>query len=163
MKLSTFLSGAALLGALSMSHVAVAEKEAGTGANPYSDCGIGAALFPSNQVLAVTSNVIWDAGTTAITSATASPETCSGDNAAVAVFILNSYDQLVEEAAQGKGEHIETLLTIMKVDDKKHSAVVGSLRSDLLIDLNDASYTATPKEDKALSFYNSFMSAITKV
>ena len=36
-------------------------------ANPYTDCGIGAALFPNTNWAAVTSNVIWDAGTTAVT------------------------------------------------------------------------------------------------
>ena len=47
-------------------------------ANPYVDCGIGAALFPNTDWAAVTSNVIWDAGTTALISATASEDTCSG-------------------------------------------------------------------------------------
>src|SRR5688572_5993856 len=46
-----------------------ASKAPGAGPNPFSDCGIGAALFPKTGWAAVTSNVIWDIGTTALTSA----------------------------------------------------------------------------------------------
>ena len=40
--------------------VAEANKTAGSGPNPYTDCGIGAALFSDTHWAAVTSNVIWD-------------------------------------------------------------------------------------------------------
>ena len=45
-------------------------KAPGSGPNPYTDCGIGAALFPNTHWAAATSNVIFDLGITAITSAT---------------------------------------------------------------------------------------------
>ena len=54
--------------------------------SPYPDCGIGAALFENNTGATI-SNVIWDLGTTALTSATASPETCEGFNPDAAAFI----------------------------------------------------------------------------
>ena len=55
-------------------------------ANPYTDCGIGAALFPNTNWAAVTSNATWDAGTTAVISATASEDTCSGGESLGQIF-----------------------------------------------------------------------------
>ncbi|MCC5879985.1 MAG: DUF3015 domain-containing protein, partial [Idiomarina sp.] len=40
--------------------------------NPWQHCGIGAMIFDDNTTAAAVSNVIWDSGTTAFTSATAS-------------------------------------------------------------------------------------------
>ena len=85
-------------------------KVAGSGPNPYSDCGIGAALFTETKWAAVTSNVIWDLGITAITSATASPETCSGKKVETAQFIIDNYDNLAEETAKGQGTHLIAML-----------------------------------------------------
>ena len=44
-------------------------KAVGSGPNPFSDYGIGAALFPTSDVGATVSNVNWDVGTTAVASA----------------------------------------------------------------------------------------------
>ena len=46
--------------------------------NAYVQCGIGAAIFKNNKTAAIISNIIWDLGTTAISSQTSSPETCEG-------------------------------------------------------------------------------------
>ena len=76
-----------LFAGISIAPVSMANDQAGSGPNPFTDCGIGAALFPDTHWAAVTSNVIWDVGTTALTSATASPETCSGAKVEAAMFI----------------------------------------------------------------------------
>ena len=51
---------------------AFAEKKQGSGPNPYVECGIGAAIFPEVHWAAATSNVTWDLGSTALTSAISS-------------------------------------------------------------------------------------------
>ena len=76
-KLASAIFTVAMLAAspLSMAQADVKAKP-GSGPNPFSDCGIGAALFPDTSWAAVTSNITWDIGTTALTSATMSPGTC---------------------------------------------------------------------------------------
>jgi hypothetical protein len=127
--------------------------------SPYTDCGIGAALF-KNDTGATISNVIWDLGTTALTSATASPETCEGFNADAAAFILDSYDRLVEETAKGQGAHLDTLLSILDLDDQHKHNVISSVRERLADVVASTSYLEADKKGKATLYYYSLMDAI---
>lgn len=136
------------------------QQGVGSGPNPFSDCGIGAALFPRHRVPAVTSNVIWDIGTTAVTSATASPETCSGREVQAAAFILDSYDQLAEETARGAGEHITALLNLMGVAEQDRVAVIGNVRASMVQRLADRGYASAEKVQKSSAFYDSLVAAI---
>jgi hypothetical protein len=140
--------------------IAADKKEAGSGPNPFSDCGIGAALFPTQKVLAVTSNVIWDVGTTALTSATASPETCSGKNVTAAKFILDSYDSLAEETARGQGQHLDALLSILEVEKSSQAAVIASIRAQMSQKVATADYTAASKAEKSSQYYESVVAAL---
>tara|TARA_R110002126_G_scaffold12196_15_gene53188 strand:+ start:374 stop:856 length:483 start_codon:yes stop_codon:yes gene_type:complete len=140
---------------------ATADKAVGSGPNPFSDCGIGAALFPSHKVLAVTSNVIWDIGTTAVTSATASPETCSGKNVDAAAFILNSYDSIIEDTARGEGEHLSALLNILEVAPVKQAQIINDVRAQMSLQIADESYTAADKREKSELYYFTVISAVT--
>ncbi len=133
-------------------------KAPGSGPNPFSDCGIGAALFPTVSWAAVTSNVIWDIGTTGLTSATASPETCSGKNIAAALFINDTYENLAEETAKGEGEHLTTLLNIFECGNNKQ-AVISTLRSDMGESLSSSAYDAKSHTEKASSYYDMAKSA----
>ena len=148
-----------VLSATFVANVQAADKAAGSGPNPYSDCGIGAALFTENKTLAVTSNVIWDIGTTAVTSATASPETCSGKKVAVATFILESYDQLAEDTARGEGDHLATLLQLLEVQPQQQAIVVASLRAQMATQLNAADYATADKVTKSTMMFTSAMAA----
>lgn len=134
--------------------VLAADKPAGSGPNPFSECGIGAALFPKTPVAAVISNVIWDVGTTAVTSATASPETCNGADVQAAAFIYETYDNLVEETAKGEGEHLAALLNILEVSDADKASVVAELRSDLAVIVSSADYSEKTQVEKAEALYN---------
>lgn len=107
------------------------DKEPGSGPNPFTDCGIGAALFPDTHWAAVTSNVIWDVGTTAVISATASPETCSGGSAKAARFINDTFDNVLEDTARGDGEYVVTLLEIYGCDKAVHGEIIDSIRGDV--------------------------------
>ena len=111
-KLKALMLGVAAFGVCISGSALAQDKEAGSGPNPFTDCGIGAALFPNTGWAAVTSNVIWDVGTTAVISATASPETCSGSSAQAAKFINDTYDSVIEDTARGDGEYVATLLEI---------------------------------------------------
>jgi hypothetical protein len=158
MKLISLVAVVAL-SATFTSNLYAADKAAGSGPNPYSDCGIGAALFTENKTLAVTSNVIWDIGTTAVTSATASPETCNGKKVAVATFILESYDQLTEDTARGEGEHLTTLLQLMEVQPQQQAVVVANIRSQMAKQLTSADYLTADKVAKSTILFNSAMAA----
>ncbi len=137
-------------------------KVAGSGPNPFSDCGIGAALFSENKTLAVTSNVIWDIGTTAVTSATASPETCSGKNVTAATFILNTYDSLIEDTARGEGEHLAALMNILEVEETTQQDVVNTLRAQVAQHVAADEYNAASKVEKSQLFFSAVVNAVNE-
>lgn len=148
--LSAIFSGAVVAG----------DKAVGSGPNPFSDCGIGAALFKDNKTLAVTSNIIWDVGTTALTSATASPETCNGKTVTAAKFIIESFDNLSEETARGEGEHLTALLNIMEVNAARHNDVISAIRSEMANNIASAEFVNADKQAKSVEFYNALVAAI---
>lgn len=135
------------------------DKAVGSGPNPYSDCGIGAALFTENKTLAVTSNVIWDIGTTAVTSATASPETCNGKKVAVATFILESHDRLTEDTARGNGTHLTALLDLMEVAASERPQVIAALRAEMADNIAQPTYVSADRIGKATVFFNAAVNA----
>lgn len=160
MKLRSLVFSSALITALASVVHADEKKAVGSGPNPFSDCGIGAALFSSNKVLAVTSNIIWDVGTTALTSATASPETCSGKNVTAARFILDSYNSLAEETARGSGEHLTTLMNILEVDQDKQASLIVAVRSQMAEAVASTEYNSADKIQKSSLFYAGVMSVV---
>lgn len=107
----------------------LAAGPAGSGPNPYTDCGIGAALFKDTHWAAVTSNVIWDLGSTAITSATASPETCTNKSVKAAMFVRDTYAQIIEDAARGHGEHLTAVLEIFECTAHQKDEAGNSVRN----------------------------------
>lgn len=155
--IATMLVTLAVAGAASAADKA---KPVGSGPNPFSDCGIGAALFKENKVLAVSSNVIWDLGVTAVTSATASPETCSGKSVDAATFILNSYDSLIEDTARGEGEHLIALMNILEVEQADQQTVVQTIRTQVAEQVAADEYIAASKTEKSQMFYFAVVSAV---
>lgn len=131
----------------------VQQKAAGSGPNPFSDCGIGAALFSETKWAAVSSNVIWDVGITALTSATSSPQTCSGKKVAAALFINQTYDKLVEESASGQGEHLTTVLNVFGCDSARHMNAIHQIRSAMGKAVSTPDYIDQTHLDKASGFY----------
>lgn len=127
--------------------------ESGSGPNPYRDCGIGAALFSETAWAAVSSNVIWDLGSTAITSATASPQTCSGKQVKAARFINETYPKLVEETAAGQGEHLTTALNIMECSASRHAAATQKIRSDMQRTVADPAFAGRSSLEKSETMY----------
>lgn len=154
MKMKVLLGSFALASCVSVSAYAEETKPTGSGPNPFSDCGIGAALFPKHPVGAVISNVIWDVGTTALTSATASPETCSGKSMEVAQYILKSYDSLAEDTAKGQGQHLDSLLDLIGVSADARQETVTAIRQQMAGIVSSKEYSTATQAQKAESFYS---------
>ena len=137
------------------------DKKVGTGPNPYRDCGIGAALFPDTNWAAVSSNVIWDVGTTAVTSATMSPETCSGKEVVAAEFILNTYDNLIEETAQGQGEHLTTVLNIYGCESDQQPVIINGIRTKAAAGITNEAFADLSGLEKASRLYENIQSTVS--
>tara|TARA_B100001059_G_C17813143_1_gene573516 strand:+ start:285 stop:767 length:483 start_codon:yes stop_codon:yes gene_type:complete len=120
-------------------------------ANPYVDCGIGAALFPDTDWAAVTSNVIWDAGTTALISATASEDTCSGGAVETAQLIHDKYEMLETDIMLEAGENLSALTSSMGCDST--SELVSSIKNDVKNIISDESYSKNNRIEKSINFY----------
>jgi Protein of unknown function (DUF3015) len=163
MKIGSLILGSAVLlaGVLSGSAVAATDKTPGSGPSPYTDCGIGAALFHDTKWAAVTSNVIWDLGTTAVISATASPETCSGKKLAAAQFINATYAALAEEVAAGRGDNLVAILDIFGCGSSRQPGAVVKIRSAMGAEVADPAYVDQTHLEKAASFYRIVDSAVT--
>ena len=134
-------------------------KAPGTGPNPFTDCGIGAALFKDTHWAAVSSNIIWDLGTTAVTSATLSPETCSAQNVQAAQFILESYKNLAEDTAKGQGESLAAMMDIYGCQQEQAVSVISAVRADMAEQVGSANYTNQTTVEKASAYYNAVTSA----
>lgn len=135
MKKILTLSAVALLATLS--------NASNADVNPWQECGLGAMVFPDNGPAAAISNIIWDLGTTAVTSASASEESCEGASAKTVQFILESYDSIETEIVQGEGEHITAMLDLFSCDSAEHQSVTQEIRNDAadtIIDSNDDSF-----------------------
>ena len=136
-----------------------ASGASGEGPNPYSDCGIGAALFPNTSWAAVSSNVIWDVGSTAVTSATASPDTCTGSDAATAQFIFDTYDSLVGETSKGSGEYLTAMLNIYGCAVPTHNEVIYRIRSQMTDNVASVGYIGKSLIEKSSDYYDVVKSA----
>jgi hypothetical protein len=156
----TLFVAAIAAGSLASVTANAADKTPGSGPNPFTDCGIGAALFPDTGWAAVTSNVIWDVGTTALTSATASPETCSGKKVATAKFILDTYENVVEDTASGEGEYITAMLNIYGCAADQQSGIVSSIREEFSVDVTSTKYEKMNKVEKANAYYNTLTEVV---
>lgn len=118
--------GVLTLGALSP----VWAEEPARNINPWQHCGIGAAIFDENETAAAISNVIWDSGTTAVSSATVSPELCTSSQIDVANYIDATNPALTAELAMGNGEHVSGLLAVAGCEDQA-GAVKARMRGSM--------------------------------
>lgn len=113
----------------------------------YKECGIGAMIFNDTPVAAAVSNIIWDLGTTAVSSNISSAENCEGGKAKMASFIMKSYDNLEVEIASGEGKYMDTLVAMTEKD-------VETLRSEFSEVVASSEYATLNQEQKAEKLYN---------
>ena len=119
--------------------------------NPWQQCGIGAMIFPDNGAAAAVSNIIWDLGTTAVSTKISSQESCAGANVKTAMFIQQTFPVLEQEIAQGEGEYVAAMLNVRGCDATAHADIVTAIRND---------YAQQPATD-AQSLYNIVESKVT--
>ena len=143
----------ALTASLLIGNAVAAEKKEQK-INPWTDCGIGAMIFSDNNEAAAISNIIWDLGTTAVTSQVSSADSCKGKNVDVALFIQDNYNKVLEETSQGSGEHLTAMLEMLEVETGKQSEVIVSVRTKMAKEV--ATNTSTQPEQ----FYNAVMTSI---
>ncbi len=119
--------------------------------NPFSDCGIGA-IF-KNDVIAVISNIIWDFGTTAVTSKVSSPATCNKYSSDVAQFILDTYPSVVEDTAKGQGNHLTAMLTMAGCEVDGHALLTTRMRQNFGSMVAAEDYATSTSLEKAERLY----------
>lgn len=129
--------------------------------NPWQQCGIGAMVFPDNGTAAAISNIIWDLGTTAVSSNVSSVESCKGANVKTAQFIQQTFPILEQEIAQGEGEYISAMLNVRGCDSAAHTQMISTIRNDFAqTSVNDAQALYTLVESNIASQFSANCSAI---
>lgn len=113
------------------SNVAMAED-----INPWKHCGLGAMVFDDNGTAAAISNLIWDLGTTAISSKVSSEDSCEGQRVAAAQFIQDNFKTVIEQTSVGEGTHLNAMLDILAVADENKADVIASVRSAVAANQN---------------------------
>lgn len=121
--------------------------------NVWKECGIGGMVFKKTGWAAVLSNVVWDLGTTATSSNVSSDDLCEGQAATTAKFVNETYASIEEEVAQGKGEHLSSLLNMLGCEASQHSSLTSDLRRTLKTQMSSASYTQNSNSENAEFFY----------
>ena len=127
-------------------------------ANPYHNCGIGAAIFPTNEIAATISNVIWDLGTTALSSATISPETCTNNQAVASRFILETLPHLESDLSTGEGEYMNSLASMLQCGSNSDT-VATHLADRYLAFVASPDYLTSSRIQKASVMYNSLQAS----
>lgn len=128
------------------------KKKQGSGPNPYVECGIGAAIFPEVHWAAATSNVTWDLGSTALTSAISSPEMCNPKKVQTAQLIIDTLPDLEKDIALGDGEFVTALSNTMGCSAQK-DGIVKNLRHSYGDSISNQSYELTTKLERATNMY----------
>lgn len=126
----------------------------------YADCGIGAAIFPEAKTGAIISNIIWDFGSTASSSALTTPSACAGKRAEAAAFIYKNYENVAEQTAQGEGEHLQALMNILDVNQLARRQVISDVRSEMAQRVNESAYLEANRVKKSERYYKNVMSAL---
>jgi Protein of unknown function (DUF3015) len=120
----------------------------------YTECGLGAMIAPNNAAVAAVTNVIWDLGTTAISSNVSSADTCKGTAQKTAAYIFQSYAQLENDLAAGQGVHLAALMNVAGCGAASHTAVAASLRSGFATVASAPGYAQQTRFEKSNALFN---------
>mgnify|MGYP001586532049 CR=1 FL=1 len=120
----------------------------------YKECGLGGMIAPRDPIIAVITNVIWDFGTTAVSSNVISPDTCSGVQQKAAAFIHDTYASLETDMASGYGAHLDTLMTLVGYESDAKQYLVKALRADFAKQVAAPGYTAKNRFERAEALYD---------
>ncbi|MFG5379871.1 DUF3015 family protein [Yoonia sp. R2-816] len=121
--------------------------------NPWQDCGVGAMVFPNNGAASAISNIVWDWGTTAVSSALSSPDQCQGSTVQVAAFVRLGYDHISRETVVGDGEYLQTLMAGINCDPAIQPALLADVRDGFAAQLQDTDFSAKDDSGKAEAYF----------
>jgi hypothetical protein len=96
--------------------------------NPWKHCGIGAMIFNENGAAAAISNIIWDLGTTAVSSNISSKDNCEGANVKTAMFIQATMSSLEQDIAIGEGDYVNAMLQLRGCSADKNNEIIKAVR-----------------------------------
>jgi hypothetical protein len=111
-------------------------------------------LFPDTNWAAVSSNVIWDIGTTAVISAVSSPGTCNGGRVKTAYYITTSYASLETETSVGEGTHLNALADLMKCKTDARPALFVRVRSEMAKEMAAPGFATQDRVKKSEAYFN---------
>jgi hypothetical protein len=121
--------------------------------NPWKECGIGAMIFNDDPTIAAISNIIWDLGTTAVSSAVTTPGACEGSTVVAARMIQDTYATVENETVKGQGEHLTAVLNLMGCEENAHGEIISAVRDDLLTSMQSDDYDSMDVTAKAESYF----------
>ncbi|MCO4785738.1 MULTISPECIES: DUF3015 family protein [Marinomonas] len=121
--------------------------------NPWKHCGIGAMIFDDNGTAAAISNIIWDLGTTAVSSKVTSEDSCEGKRIQTAMFIQKSFNNVLEETAKGEGEYVTAMLGMMDCREEDFTAILSNVRIDVADQVAQPSYQGLSVSAKSEAYY----------
>lgn len=126
----------------------------------YSECGLGG-IFGSavndretSKIVAVITNVTWDLGTTASTSAYSSESTCANKKVRVANFINQSYEKLEKELAQGEGTYLDALTNLVFEEKAANAEYIAALRAKFATVVAEDGYSKLSRYEKVEKLYS---------
>ncbi len=122
--------------------------------NPWTQCGIGAMIFKTHPVGAVISNIIWDYGTTAVTSAISSKGSCEGAKVEAALIINETYPTIADETAKGQGQNLSAVVNLLGCNTANEALVINGIRTDFAILVSAKDYETQAQVTKAQNYYN---------
>ena len=158
-KIKTTLA-ASVLGAMIISGNANAEDKPFDFGKIYIGCGLGGIIGGAvddktvSQVLAISTNITWDLGTTASISYYSSEDTCANYKAVTAAFIHQSYEKLEKEIAMGKGEYFDTLAALAVGEEGDADQYQAELRKQFAEVVADESYLQLSRYEKVEKLYS---------
>ena len=123
-------------------------------ANPWTDCGIGRMIFDDadNKGWASSSNVIWDLGTTAVTSATLSEDACNASVIETTRFIQIAFFNIQEETVARNGIYLDTLLLTAGCDIGKSRNLKNRISESFAQKLSDKNYSKKDPQLQRLDY-----------
>lgn len=126
----------------------------------YTECGLGG-IFGSaandretSKIIAVVTNVTWDLGTTASTSAYSSDNTCANNKVRVANFINQSFEKLEKELAQGEGKYLDALAALALEGKGSNVEYALNLRSEFAAVVAEEGYSKLSRFEKVEKLYS---------
>ena len=141
---------------------AFAEGAAKPKINPWTDCGIGAAIFSENGTAAAISNIIWDLGTTAVSSQISSENSCSGKRVQTAMLINSTYASLETELASGEGKYLVAMADTMGCAEAVRPALVAEVRGRMASQVARPGFAVMDKPAKAEALFNIVDEAVSE-